>query len=313
MRPCLHRSLPYPIVFLQACSVLTLCLMSCAAAGPAKSTVEADSVNVEHLASIVCRDHITGVEFAPLGVCLDILGDLYVVDSDNSRIYVTDRDMDVLLLFSECPAEYPECDFIDLAGSRSGGIYVSDRTDGLVLELDRWGEAGAYVEVGEGVAGIGEGEAGRVVAAMSINGTISMVDFEKETEALETTVKHGEGNAYPVDCLVLGDGTVVVTDSFSKQALFLSGLGETRGVSRGFSFDNPFGVACVGDRYVLVADADRGLIAVFDLDGDFLFTFGEGILKTPTFLDSAPDGLVCVSDAGGMTIEVFRIGKTAEK
>ena len=309
MRLCLRRSLSKPIALLQAYLILTLCLLSCVAAGPAKTVGDRDSPSVEHLESLVCRDRTTGIEFVPLGVCLDIMGDLYVVDSDNSRIYVSDRGLSALALFSECPADYQGCDFIDVARNRAGGIYVSDRSDGLILDLDRWGEPGAYVEVGEGVVGIGEGKAGIVVAAMSIDGSISMVDFDKETEALQTTIKHGDGNAYPVDCHVLPDGTVVVTDSFSKQVLFLTSLGEIKGTAHGFSFENPFGVTCIDDRYVLVTDSDLGLVAVFGRSGDFLFTFGGGILEMPTFLDSTPDGLVCVSDAGRMTVEVFKIGE----
>jgi len=305
-----RRSLINPIALLQAYSIFTLCLLSCVVAGPAKIAGDTDSTYVEHCESLVCRDRTTGIEFVPLGVCLDILGNLYVVDSDNSRLYVSDRGLSALTLFSECPAEYQGCDFIDVAGNRAGGIYVSDRSGGLILDLDRWGEPGAFVKVGEGVVGIGEGKAGVVVAAMSIDGSISMVDFDKEAEALETTIKHGDGNAYPVDCHVVHDGTVIVTDSFSKQVFFLSSLGEIKGVAHGFSFENPFGVTCIDDRYVLVADSDLGLVAVFGLNGDFLFAFGGGILEMPTFLDSTPDGLVCVSDAGRMTVEVFRIGKT---
>ena len=298
-----------PIALLWVYSLLTVWLVCCAGAGTAESSANSDSASVEHLESIVCQDHTTGIEFLPLGVCFDLMGNLYVVDSDNSRIYVRKRDVDILTLFSECPADYPECDFIDVAGSRAGGIYVSDRSGGLILDLDRWGEPGAYFHVGEGVAGIGQGKAGRVVAAMGISGSISMVDFDKETEALETAITHGDGNAYPVDCHFLEPGIIIVTDSFSKQVLFLTGLGEIKGVAHGYSFDNPFGVTCVGERYVLVADSGRGLVAVFDPGGGFLFTFGEGILDMPTFLDSTPDGLVCVSDMGRMTIEVFRIGE----
>ena len=134
-----------------------------------------------------------------------------------------------------------------------------------------------------------------------------MVDFDIQTEALETTIIHDEVSAYPVDCYVLEDGTVIVTDSFSRQLFFLSGLGEIRGVARGFGLKSPFGVTCIGDRLILVADSEQGLVAVFDLKGDFLYSFGDGILDMPTFLDSTADGLVCVSDAGKMTIEVFRI------
>jgi len=299
------------IVHLQAYSLLVLCFWSGVSSEPTDAAGRPDAAPVKHLESIVCKDRTTGIEFPPLGICFDVLGDLYVVDSDNSRIYVADGSMDALTLFSECPPGYPECDFIDLAGNKAGGIYVSERSDGSIFELDRWGELRAYVDVGEEVAGIGKGKAGRVFAAMSIYGSVRMVDFDIRTEALETTIIHDDVNACPVDCYVLEDGTVIVTDAFSRQVFFLSGLGEIRGVARGFGFKSPFGVTCIGDRLILVADFEQGLVAVFDLKGDFLYSFGDGILDMPTFLDSTADGLVCVSDAGKMTIEVFRIGESS--
>ena len=310
---CLCTSRLRSIVHLQAYPLLVLCLWAGAGSGPAAAAGEPDSAPVKHLESIVCRDRATGIEFSPLGICFDVMGDLYVVDSDNSRIYLADAGKDAMVLFSECPSDYPECDFIDLAGNEAGGVYVSDRSDGSILELDRWGEPAAYVGAGEGVAGIGKGKAGRVFAAMSIDGSIRMVDFDIQTEGLETTITHDDVNAYPVDCYVLEDGTVIVTDSFSKQVLFLSGLGEIKGLARGFAFKSPFGVTCIGDRLVLVADAEHGLVAVFDVEGDFLYSFGDGILDTPTFLDSTADGMVAVSDAGNMTIEVFKIGEVPKE
>jgi hypothetical protein len=296
------------IVHVQALSLLIVFTSSVLSGGPLPGTVRGHVPSWEHIESIDCRDGATGIEFAPLGICFDLAGNLYVVDSDNSRVYRADRSTGAFSLFSECPAEYPACEFIDIEGSRAGGIYASERSEGLIVELDQWGEPGAYLQAGEGVAGIGEGNAGRVLAAMSISGTIRRVDFDTESEALETVIKHGDGNAYPVDCGVLEDGTIIVTDSSSRQVLFLSDLGEIGGGVQGFSFESPFGVSCLDDRFILVTDSEHGLVAVFDLKGDFLFTLGEGILEVPTFLDSTPEGLVCVSDAGRMTVEVFRIG-----
>ncbi len=313
MRSCLCTSFLRSIVHLQACSLLVLCLWVGACAGPADAAGKPDAHTVKHLKSIACKDRTTGIEFPPLGICFDVAGDLYVIDSDNSRIYVADGSVDALTFFSECPRDYPACDFIDLAGNEAGGLFVSERSYGSILELDRWGELGAYVDAGDGVAGIGRGKAGRVFAAMSIDGSIRMVDFDIQTEALETTIAHDDVNAYPVDCCVLEDGTVIVTDSFSRQVLFLSDLGKIKAIARGFDLKSPFGVTCMDDRLVLVADSGQGLVAVFDRKGDFLYSFGSGLLDMPTFLDATADGLVCVSDAGKMTIEVFEIGEVSSK
>jgi hypothetical protein len=264
-------------------------------------------VTVAHIKSLACRDEVTGLEFSPLGITFDIMDDLYVVDSDHSRIYVARRELKSLAVFSECPHEFPECEFIDLALNETGGVYVSERSSGSVIALDRWGDLEAYVKTGSGIAGIAGGKGGRVFTAHGIDGSIKMVDFGAESGVLESRISHGDGDAYPVDCCVLPDGTVAVTDAFAGQVLFLSAIGELKGVAEGFEFERPFGVTCLSARLTLVSDSDRGVVAAFDSDGDFVFAFGEGILDTPTFLACRADGMVCVSDAGSMTIEVFKI------
>jgi hypothetical protein len=241
------------------------------------------------------------------------MDDLYVIDSDHSRIYTAGTSLEGLTVFSECPSEYPECEFIGLAGNGTGGVYVSERSSGSVLALDRWGELGEAMETGEGVAGIASAKAGEVLAAMGIYGSIRMLDFNTLGEGLESRISSDDTDAYPVDCSMLGSETIVVTDAFSAQVFFLSALGELKGTATGFEFERPFGVSCLEDELVMVSDSDRGVVAVFGRGGAFLFTFGQGILDTPTFLDCRADGLVCVSDAGNMTIEVFRIGRSSEE
>jgi hypothetical protein len=286
-------------------------LWCCTSAEASPAAGPSDSGPVDHLKSIVCIDRTAGVEFPPLGICFDMMGDLFVVDSDNSRIYAADPSMDGLTLFSECPDDYQGCDFVDLAGSEAGGLYASERSYGSILEFDRMGDLRGFAEVGDGVAGIGGGKSGLVYVAMSICGSIRMVDLGTETGVLETSITRGDGNAYPVDCRVFKGGRVIVTDSSSRQVFFLSELGELMSVARGFDFKSPFGVTCVGDSLILVSDSEKGLVAVFDFKGDFLYSFGDGILEVPTFLDATPDGLVCVSDTGKMTIEVFKLGEVS--
>jgi hypothetical protein len=123
---------------------------------------------------------------------------------------------------------------------------------------------------------------------------------------VEAPVSREGRNAYPVDCHALDDGTLVVTDSFSRQVLLVGALGDLRGTLKGFEFESPFGVTSLDDGLVLVSDSELGLAAIFSREGDFVGTFGEGILEMPTFLDGTR-GLVCVSDPGKMSIEVFRV------
>jgi hypothetical protein len=301
------------MVPLHVCLLLALCLASNVYSEPRKEPVRPGVGRVEHIKSIACEDKTTGIEFSPLGICFDLMDDLYVVDSDHSRIYTADAALEDLAVFSECPSEYRDCEFVDLAGTGAGGVYVSERSSGSVLALDRWGELGAGMEIGDGVAGITSGKAGKVLAAMGIQGSVRMLDFDTLAEGLESRISHDDSDAYPVDCRILANGTVVVTDAFSAQVFFLSPLGELRGTATGFEFESPFGVSSFEEELIMVSDSDRGLVAVFDRGGGFLFAFGEGILAMPTFLDCRADGLICVSDAGKMTIEVFRIGASSEE
>jgi hypothetical protein len=269
--------------------------------------------HAEHLRSMPCRDKSTGLEFSPLGICFDIMDDMYVVDSEHSRIYRSGTGAGSLEVFSECGADYGECEFIDLAVNETGGIYVSERSSGSILALDRWGELGGSVYCGPGIAGIAGGRAGWVFAAMGLDGSIRMLDVETQGEGFESRIAVDGSDAYPVDCRLLADGDVAVTDAFSKQVVIMSPLGELKGALRGFEFASPFGVTCFEDRLILVSDSRLGLVAVFDSGGDFLFAFGQDVLDTPTFLDCRRDGLVCISDTGNMTIEVFRIGEVPQK
>lgn len=313
MRRWFYKSLLRPAALLHVFVLLAGCLSAAVPSTPRDDASPGSINGAEHLRTLPCRDDVTGLEFSPLGLAFDIMDDLYVVDSDHSRIYRALDGTDRLTAFSDCPGEYRECEFIDLAANETGGVYVSERSAGLVLALDRWGELAAFVETGPDVAGIAGGKGGRIFAALGIDGTIRMVDFDTEAADLEMLISHDDGEAYPVDCCDLGNGLLAVTDAFSGRVLFLSVLGERVGSASGFEFENPFGLACFEGRLILVSDSDRGAIAAFDSDGRFQFSFGEGVLDTPTFLDCRDDGLICVSDAGKMTIEVFRLEPPSEK
>jgi hypothetical protein len=126
-------------------------------------------------------------------------------------------------------------------------------------------------------------------------------------------VAGGRDGSYPVDCLVQNSRRVLVTDAFAGKVLVLGPLGNLEGYLRGFDFKKPFGLALCRDRFVLASDSELGCVAVFDADGKFLGTFGQGKLKTPAFIAARDDGTVCVADPGRMTIEVFRFDGPSDK
>jgi hypothetical protein len=260
---------------------------------------------VHHLRSLPCIQPETGSRFSPLGLAFDLKGDLFVVDADNSRLLVATDSSVALNFFGGCPGEDAGCKFVDVAVDGSW-LLVSDRSGGLVIVLDSQGLEVMTLEVGFGVGGIGLGPSGLVYGAMTLSGSVVIADIYGGKSPMACPVAGGRDGSYPVDCLVQNSRRVLVTDAFAGEVLVLGPLGNLEGYLRGFDFKKPFGLALWRDRFVLASDSELGCVAVFDADGKFLGTFGQGKLKTPAFLAARDDGTVCVADPGKMTIEVFR-------
>jgi len=287
---------------------------SCLAEGTA-GVAARDSARTEpraaHVASIKCIDPDTGDRFAPLGVAFGLAGDLYVVDGDNSSVFVISGESGEPAFFAACPGS-SDCQFVDIV-SDAGAFYVSDRAQGTVTVIDSNGRVVAERQVGSGVGGIGLGVAGQVYAAMTLEGSVVIADLYGDNSPVVCPVFDSTDGSYPVDCLLGKSNGVLVSDALSRKVLVLSVLGKRLGSLVGFEFKSPFGLARLDDRWLLVSDSELGLVAVFDSDGKFAGTIGQGSLETPTFMDMRDDGTLAVADAGTMTIEVFRFGDPASK
>jgi hypothetical protein len=263
-----------------------------------------------HVKSIACREAGTDISFSPLGIAFGLMGELYVIDSDNSLVFALPDSLEGMTLFSDCPSDLEDCRFMDMGIGLAGDLFVSERTSGTLLVYDRLGGLVAELDAGDGLTGIGVGFGGRVYAAMGLAGTVRIVDVTGDGEAVECVVSDDSG-AYPVDCLVTKTGRLLVTEPNSGQVLVFGPLGQPKGALQGFAFERPFGLARCRDRLILVSDSDLGVVAVFSPDGRLQGTLGDGILKFPTFLDCRDDGTVCVADAEAMTIEVFKLDAQA--
>ncbi len=106
------------------------------------------------------------------------------------------------------------------------------------------------------------------------------------------------------------DGRIYVTD-VSRQAVYVFDepagqlkIWEMADASR--RFVSPVGVAMGAQGEVLVSDAELGLVARLDRDGNPLGTFGEGVLKRPNGIARDPArGVVYVADVQAHDIKVF--------
>ena len=135
-----------------------------------------DGVDLLHVRSIRCEEAGSDFTFSPLGLGFGIFGELYVVDSDNSRIFVLPDSLTDIALFARCPRDFGDCRLIDVETAISADVCVSERTSGSVLVFDRHGEFVSATELGEGLTGIALGRADEIYAAMSIAGSVRIVD-----------------------------------------------------------------------------------------------------------------------------------------
>jgi len=301
-----------------ASSVVTL-LVLCASAGWLGAEADGPAgLAVRHLASVPCVDRDSGLRFSPLGVAFGVEGDLYLVDSDNSAIYrvrdstLAGRDpTPAPVFFARCPENLGRCELVDIVAD-GGWLYVSERAAGVVAILDSKGGLVRADTVGQGVGGIGLGDAGAVYAAMTLAGSIVIADLWGGGSPIRCVPSLQGGQAYPLDCYCDKSGRVFATDDFSRTVLVLDALGRSLGVLDGFRFERPFGVCGCGRDLVLVSDSQAASVAVFDASGKWVTTFGSEHLATPVFIAARDDGTVCVADAAKMTVEVFKIDRLGE-
>jgi hypothetical protein len=296
-----------PLELLIGLACIGLVLTSPAAAGDLDEGYPA--VAARHVRSIPCRETRTDLAFSPLGISFGMAGELYIVDSDNSIVFVLSDSLNSMTQYTTCPGIYEDCRFMDIDVGAAGELLVTERTSGTLLIYDRWGNFVGERTIGEGLTGLDVGVSGVIYAAMGLSGTVQIVDLGEKDEVVGCIVSDDPG-AYPVDCLITKAGDLLVTDPTSGQVLVLGPLGRPKGRLRGFQFRQPFGLAACGDSLILVSDSDLGVVVVFAGDGEFRGVVGEGVLGVPTFIDCRDDGTLCVADVEGMTVEVFTLGGT---
>lgn len=132
------------------------------------------------------------------------------------------------------------------------------------------------------------------------NWIVGLFDGSEEKITLkrpQTGVADAQGRVYVTD---VSNHAIFVFDQQAGKLLVWEHAQEFR------KFVTPIGIAIGAGGQILVVDADLGLVARLDRDGNPVGTFGEGILKRPTGLArDAARGRVFVSDTHAHNIKVF--------
>ncbi|MCP4450487.1 MAG: hypothetical protein GY809_03425 [Planctomycetes bacterium] len=148
-------------------------------------------------------------------------------------------------------------------------------------------------------------------------GTVSTEkDLQKSLSMLEglETLIFGKGDLgvlmAPSDMMLSAPGRLHIADSAggvvhlfdysANQYSQFGAMGKDRTLQR------PVGLVVIGD-YVYVTDSQAHCVCVFEWDGDFVMSFGDGLLVRPSGIAYHPERQeVVVADTGDHNLKVFR-------
>lgn len=263
---------------------------------------------------------------APIGVAVDGIGNIYVIDSKNHRIQKFDSGGQFLTGWGnkgkgDGQFNTPQ----GLAVDATGSVYVADSKNNRVQKFDssgqfltEWGSKGKGGGRFNTPTGVAVAEDGTVYVVDSRNNLIQAFDEDANLLFEWGAIGTAEGEFdKPIDVAIGENGNVYVSDQgnnriqkFDMSGQFLLTWG-TPGTSVG-QFDKPFGLA-VQAGVVFVADHGNNRIQRFDSLGQFLTEWGAngsdpGQFKGPAGIALNSSGSVCVVDKNNHRIQRFGPG-----
>ena len=219
----------------------------------------------------------------PLGLDVDLQGNLYVCDASLKQVLMYDRDGNYLRRFGE-----PE---------------MFDRPAGLAV--DPSGDRIFVVDTG-GVS--------------SNRHQVSVIDT-KSGKLLHTISRRGNGEGelnLPRDATIAGDGNLYVVDGgnfrvqvFNQQGDFIKSFGDIG--RRSGQFSRPKGIGADKDGNIYVADTALGNFQIFNSQGQALLAVGSrnsapgpARFMLPAGLAVDEDGRIYMVDQFFKKVDVFR-------
>lgn len=214
---------------------------------------------------------------APVDACTDDLGNLYISDSANLKVFKFDKNFKYASIFIAAPE-------IRITGIvfNNGKFYCVDTRNHQIICFNRKGTR----DFAFGKRGIGPGE------------------FNFPTHITADS-----------DYIYVSDSMNFRIQIISHQGRFIRSFGSIgRG---GGNFSKPKGLAVNQKRQIFVADAIFDNIQIFSLKGEFLHYFGgpgQGTMEfwMPNDITIDRDNLIWVADTYNNRIQVFTIHKESK-
>ncbi len=299
------------------CATALLALAACAAQDGPHAEIRLD---LEASEPVAAYEEVAGLALGePLGVAVDMSGNMYVADGVPGRVVCWLSSGDQSLEFqqpAQQPGFYPSD--IDLSGFF---VYALDPVERTLLRFDN---RGAYrdilIKFDEAVPGrrvtplgLDVDEQGRIVVTDVQNHRIILFDAYLAVElAFGSYGTHPGQFDAPEGVAFTRDGSILVTDSGNgRLQLFDTGGTFLRFIpSSGESNPllKPRRAVIDNTGNVYVADPEAGRVFVFDEDGALIRSIvpaGVSDFK-PTDVDVDGSGLLYVTDAANSSLFVFR-------
>ncbi|MBE7559616.1 hypothetical protein HS125_11950 [bacterium] len=239
----------------------------------------------------------------------------FVADTFNHRVQVFAPDGKFLFAFGESgggESQFREPN--DVITDASGRIIVLDTWNGRIQVFDPKGRfAAVWTEgIGYGPRAIARDPAsGRLYLADTGNGQVRMLSPEGGLLRVYGERGAGPGRFSNPTGIAFHDGRVYVLDRDNRRVVVLDA--ELRYLAD-WPVDYPPGdlmgepkLAVTPEGRVLVSDAFKGRILVYDPDGRPVAVLGTGQLVAPTGLTLGPGGLVYASDMRAHRILALRL------
>ncbi len=211
--------------------------------------------------------------YLPTGIALDLFGNLFIADTGNDRVVKCDpegRFLGETGGFGWEPGEFNRPTYI--ATDNGLNVYVVDAQNRRIQRLDRNLNFLSVIEIKgeEELFGFGLPEG----IALTSSGEILISDIE-------------------------ADHIIKLNNFFEYERTF-GGFGNIQGGLR-----DPRGIFFAQDGDLYVADSGNDRVAVFDVFGNFLKSFGEKTLKNPSAVAVGQDQMVYVANTGKNSLTIF--------
>jgi DNA-binding beta-propeller fold protein YncE len=260
----------------------------------------------------------------PYGVVVDSHGRMIVSDPGLGGVHIFDIAQHKYKLIdridkSKDAMTEPQCIAVD----DKDNIYVTDSKAGKVFVFDPAGKTRRVfgsLKGGEGFfkrpTGIAiDSKAKKVYVTDTLRDRIYVLDFDGKV--LRNFGQHGAGDGefnLPTE-IAAKDGLVAVVDAMNFRVQLFDGDGNFKGIigttgnpEKGIY--RPKGISIDSENHVYLVEGERGVVQVFDKEGQLLYNFGNGtgfgqfMLPAGLFIDGGDR--VYLVDSYNRRVQVFQ-------